>query len=117
MHAALQLQGKTDQRFVETAFKLFRDAMGLKLVITAAQFLEQGFAERKVLLLCDAIGAVRRIHAQQARQERLGALKSYKQVGGGSERIVGFSEGRRGRLRSTLRCRLKQGSKGGGGLQ
>lgn len=43
-----QLQGKTDQRFVEHAFKLFRDVMGLKPVITPTQFLDTGFAERKV---------------------------------------------------------------------
>ena len=37
----MQLQGKTDQRFVENAFKLFRDCLGIRSVITAAQFLDQ----------------------------------------------------------------------------
>ena len=37
----VQLQGKTDARFVEAAFKIFRDKFGLRPVITAAQFLEQ----------------------------------------------------------------------------
>lgn len=75
----LQLHGKTDQRFVEHAFKLFRDTMGLRPVITPAQFLEHGYAERKVLLLCEAIDAARRIHTQLARQQRLAAAKAYKQ--------------------------------------
>ena len=39
--AILQLRGKTDARFVEAAFKIFRDKFGLRPVITAAQFLEQ----------------------------------------------------------------------------
>lgn len=37
----MQLQGKTDARFVEAAFKIFRDKFGLHPVLTAAQFLEQ----------------------------------------------------------------------------
>jgi len=37
----VQLQGKTDARFVEAAFKIFRDKFGLRPVLTAAQFLEQ----------------------------------------------------------------------------
>ncbi len=36
-----QLQGKTDQRFVENSFRLFRDCFGLRPVLTAVQFLEQ----------------------------------------------------------------------------
>ena len=39
--AIVQLQGKPDARFVEAAFKIFRDKFGLRPVITAAQFLEQ----------------------------------------------------------------------------
>jgi hypothetical protein len=41
MLCTLQLQGKTDEGFVKGAFKLLRDHLGLKLVISAAQFLEQ----------------------------------------------------------------------------
>jgi hypothetical protein len=37
----MQLQGKTDQKFVETAFKLFREAFGIKTVLTPGNFLEQ----------------------------------------------------------------------------
>lgn len=41
VYAMLQLQGKTDQRFVECAFKVFRDVFGIKPVVNPAQFLEQ----------------------------------------------------------------------------
>lgn len=37
----MQLQGKTDARFIEAAFKVFRDKFGLRPVLTAPQFLEQ----------------------------------------------------------------------------
>lgn len=37
----VQLQGKTDQRFIESSFKLFRDVLNVKTVLTPAQFFEQ----------------------------------------------------------------------------
>ena len=37
----MQLQGKTDARFTEAAFKIFRDKFDLRPVLTTAQFLEQ----------------------------------------------------------------------------
>ena len=36
-----QLLGKTDQRFLENSFKLFRDCLGIRTVLTASQFLGQ----------------------------------------------------------------------------
>ena len=36
----------------------------------------QGFAERKILLLCDVITACKKIHNDEIRKERLLALKS-----------------------------------------
>lgn len=36
-----QLQGKTDQKFVENAFRLFRDCFAIKTVLTPAHFLDQ----------------------------------------------------------------------------
>ncbi len=37
----LQLQGKTDQKFVEASFRLFRDCFNIRTVLTPANFLEQ----------------------------------------------------------------------------
>lgn len=37
----MQLQGKTDEGLVKNAFKLFRDHLGLRVVLTPGQFLEQ----------------------------------------------------------------------------
>lgn len=98
----VQLQGKTDARFVEAAFKIFRDKFGLRPVITAAQFLEQaslffsttsksactallktsalgylqGFAERKLLLLSDVIAYCKSFHNAAVRRARLAAASA-----------------------------------------
>lgn len=37
----LQLHGKTDERFVQCAFRAFRDVLGIKPVLTPSQFLDQ----------------------------------------------------------------------------
>ncbi|KAL6745505.1 Centrosomal spindle body, CEP44-domain-containing protein, partial [Haematococcus lacustris] len=74
--AGYELQGKTDAKFVEGAFRLMRDAFSIKTVLTAAHFLEQGFAERKLLLLCDVIQCCKKIHNDEIRKERLAALKT-----------------------------------------
>ncbi|GAB4823677.1 hypothetical protein N2152v2_010723 [Parachlorella kessleri] len=71
-----QLHGKTDQRFVDAAWKFLRDGLGLpKLALTPTQFLSEGFAERKLLLLRQIIRACKDHHNAAARKDRLAALK------------------------------------------
>lgn len=41
----------------------------------------QGYAERKVLLLCDVVKAARELHAAGAKQERAKAQAACRQVG------------------------------------
>jgi len=67
---------------VEGAFRAFRDLLGVKTVLTAAQFLEQGFAERKVLLLIDAIQACKRAHNDEVRKERQASARAGAATGG-----------------------------------
>ncbi|KAL4421442.1 hypothetical protein ABPG75_010733 [Micractinium tetrahymenae] len=71
----LQLAGASDLRFVEGLLKFARDGLGLRPALSAAQFLSQGFAERKLELACDVVRACRERHNAAARQERLAALK------------------------------------------
>lgn len=42
----LQLQGKTDQKFVENAFRFVRDCFNIKTVLTPQHFLEQVWTYR-----------------------------------------------------------------------
>lgn len=44
----LQLQAKTDEGFVKGAFRLCRDHLGVRTVLTPAQFLEQVICRRQV---------------------------------------------------------------------
>ncbi|KAK9846472.1 hypothetical protein WJX81_004822 [Elliptochloris bilobata] len=68
-----ELQGKTDARFLEAVLKLARDHFGLKPVLTCGQFLEQGFAERKVLFLHSLIQTAKERHNAEVRRQRLAA--------------------------------------------
>ena len=61
--AVLQLQGKTDARFVEAAFKIFRDKFGLRPVITAAQFLEQASPASELQCRCATLHTMLSLHA------------------------------------------------------
>ncbi|GIL72177.1 hypothetical protein Vretimale_340 [Volvox reticuliferus] len=83
-----ELAGKTDQRFVESCFKLFRDVLNVRTVLTPAQFFEHGYAERKVLLLCDIIAVCKKLHNEEVRQERLAALKATRQHQVGSRLVA-----------------------------
>ncbi|KAL0034375.1 hypothetical protein WJX77_011722 [Trebouxia sp. C0004] len=74
--AGYELQGKTDARFIEAAFKIFRDKFGLRPVLTAPQFLEQGFAERKLMLVSDVIAYCKSFHNAAVRRARLAAASA-----------------------------------------
>lgn len=43
----------------------------------------QGFAERKILLLCDAVQACRNLHSDEAKRERQRTVKAYCLVSSG----------------------------------
>ena len=56
------LYGKTDSRFMEAVYKVLRDEFGYKPQITKEQFLTIGFAERKILSLCEILKLLRGKH-------------------------------------------------------
>eukprot|EP01105_Mastigella_eilhardi_P005809 TRINITY_DN17516_c0_g1_i1.p1 TRINITY_DN17516_c0_g1~~TRINITY_DN17516_c0_g1_i1.p1 ORF type:complete len:479 (-),score=101.42 TRINITY_DN17516_c0_g1_i1:71-1507(-) len=49
------LIAKTDKRFIEGAFKFLRDELGYRSTLNVLQFFSTGYAERKLMLLCDVI--------------------------------------------------------------
>ncbi|KAK9909248.1 hypothetical protein WJX75_009461 [Coccomyxa subellipsoidea] len=63
-----ELTGKTDARFVQTAFKLFREHFHLRSGLTIAQFLQEGYAERKICLLLSVIERCKACHAEGRRK-------------------------------------------------
>ena len=56
------LYGKTDLRFMEVVYKVLRDEFGYKPQLTKDQFLAIGFAERKIIFLCDVLKLMRNKH-------------------------------------------------------
>ncbi|NXL85391.1 CEP44 protein, partial [Alectura lathami] len=54
----VELTAKSDLRFIEAIYKLLRDQFHYKPVLTKEQFLQFGFAERKMQIVCDVINCV-----------------------------------------------------------
>ena len=57
-----ELYGKTDLRFLEAVYKVLRDEFGYKPQVTKEQFLTIGFAERKIISLCEILKLLREKH-------------------------------------------------------
>ncbi|XP_031605066.1 uncharacterized protein LOC116327593 isoform X2 [Oreochromis aureus] len=64
MAAGLELTGKTDLRFTETVYKVLRDIFQYKPMLTKQQFLQWGFSQRKISVICDIINLVLQKHSQ-----------------------------------------------------
>uniref|UniRef100_A0A8C6U742 Centrosomal protein of 44 kDa n=1 Tax=Neogobius melanostomus TaxID=47308 RepID=A0A8C6U742_9GOBI len=62
--SGFELSGKTDLRFIETVFKVLRDVFQYKPVLTKEQFLQWGFSQRKISVVCDIINLVLQRHNQ-----------------------------------------------------
>ena len=68
--AGHDLQAKSDARFVENAWRALREAFGYNPALSPSQFLSPGFAERKLMLLHDAVELCKRRHNEHARRKR-----------------------------------------------
>ncbi|KAM9363181.1 centrosomal protein of 44 kDa [Symphorus nematophorus] len=64
MAAGHELTGKTDLRFTDTLYKVLRDIFHYKPILTKQQFLQWGFSQRKISVICDIINLVLQRHTQ-----------------------------------------------------
>ena len=80
-----ELYGKTDLRFLETVYKVLRDEFGYKPHVTKEQFLTIGFAERKIISLCDILKLLRGKHEEMNPK----SSKSDKKKGKSTQLISG----------------------------
>ncbi|KAM7393522.1 hypothetical protein PAMP_020386 [Pampus punctatissimus] len=62
--AGLELTGKTDLRFTDTLYKILRDIFQYKPILSKQQFLQWGFSQRKISVICDIINMVLQRHNQ-----------------------------------------------------
>ncbi|NXI63492.1 CEP44 protein, partial [Anseranas semipalmata] len=60
----VELTAKSDLRFIEAIYKLLRDQFQYKPILTKEQFLQFGFAERKMQIVCDIINCVVKKHKE-----------------------------------------------------
>ncbi|NXD07435.1 CEP44 protein, partial [Nothocercus nigrocapillus] len=60
----IELAAKSDLRFIEAIYKLLRDLFQYKPILTKQQFLQFGFAERKMQIVCDIINFVMKKHKE-----------------------------------------------------
>ncbi|XP_013910728.1 PREDICTED: centrosomal protein of 44 kDa isoform X4 [Thamnophis sirtalis] len=64
MESGLELTAKNDSRFVDAMYKLLRDQFQYKPVLSKQQFLQYGFAERKIQIVCDIISYIYKRHKE-----------------------------------------------------
>ncbi|XP_054846165.1 centrosomal protein of 44 kDa [Eublepharis macularius] len=60
----VELMAKNDLRFIEAIYKLLRDHFQYRPVLTKHQFLQHGFAERKIQIVCEIISLVYKKHKE-----------------------------------------------------
>ncbi|XP_016055772.1 PREDICTED: centrosomal protein of 44 kDa isoform X2 [Miniopterus natalensis] len=64
MESNVELIAKNDLRFIDTVYKLLRDQFNYKPILTKKQFLQCGFAEWKIQIICDILNCVMRKHKE-----------------------------------------------------
>ncbi|NXU11239.1 CEP44 protein, partial [Pardalotus punctatus] len=67
----VELTAKSDLRFIEAVYKFLRDQFKYKPILTKEQFLQFGFAERKIQIVCDIINCVVKKHKELSNSSKV----------------------------------------------
>ncbi|XP_061330876.1 centrosomal protein of 44 kDa isoform X3 [Pezoporus flaviventris] len=67
----VELTAKSDLRFIEAIYKLLRDQFQYKPILTKQQFLQFGFVERKMQIVCDIINCVVKKHKELSNSNKV----------------------------------------------
>ncbi|NWI51471.1 CEP44 protein, partial [Calyptomena viridis] len=67
----VELTAKSDLRFTEAVYKFLRDQFQYKPILTKEQFLQFGFAERKMQIVCDIINCVVKKHKELSNSNKV----------------------------------------------
>ncbi|XP_005373594.1 PREDICTED: centrosomal protein of 44 kDa isoform X2 [Chinchilla lanigera] len=70
MECNVELIAKNDLRFTDTVFKLLRDQFDYKPILTKKQFMQHGFAEWKIEIICDILSCVMKKHKELSRVDK-----------------------------------------------
>ncbi|XP_026555470.1 centrosomal protein of 44 kDa isoform X1 [Pseudonaja textilis] len=71
MDSGMELTAKNDSRFVDAMYKLLRDQFQYKPVLSKQQFLQYGFAERKIQIVCDIISYIYKRHKEFSNMNKI----------------------------------------------
>lgn len=110
--AGHDLQAKSDARFVENAWRALREAFGYNPALSPSQFLSPGFAERKLMLLHDAIELCKRRHNEHARKKRAEETAAAVSREGVPRVARGAREMKRAETRESPETKRKGGGSG-----
>lgn len=64
MESSIELIAKNDVRFTDTVYKLLRDKFDYKPILSKKQFIQSGFAEWKIEIVCDILNCVMKKHKE-----------------------------------------------------
>ncbi|XP_077790305.1 centrosomal protein of 44 kDa isoform X2 [Podarcis muralis] len=67
----VKLMAKNDLRFIDAVYKVLRDQFQYKPVLSKQQFLQYGFAERKIQIVCDIINSVYKRHKELSNMNKV----------------------------------------------
>ncbi|XP_053766880.1 centrosomal protein of 44 kDa isoform X3 [Desmodus rotundus] len=74
MESNVELTAKNDLRFIDTVYKLLRDQFNYKPILSKKQFLQCGFAEWKIQIICDILNCVMKKHKELSSIEKKKAV-------------------------------------------
>ncbi|XP_066109520.1 centrosomal protein of 44 kDa isoform X2 [Saccopteryx bilineata] len=74
----VELIAKNDLRFIDTFYKLLRDHFNYKPILTKKQFLQCGFAEWKIQIICDILNCVMKKHKELSSLEKTSSQQRKK---------------------------------------
>ncbi|ETE62362.1 Centrosomal protein of 44 kDa, partial [Ophiophagus hannah] len=80
MESGMELTAKNDSRFVDAMYKLLRDQFQYKPVLSKQQFLQYGFAERKIQIVCDIISYVYKRHKEFSNMNKKPQIERHESV-------------------------------------
>lgn len=80
MESNLELIAKNDLRFIDTVYKLLRDHFNYKPILTKKQFLQCGFAEWKIQIICDILNCVMKKHKELSSLEKTSSSQQKKKI-------------------------------------
>uniref|UniRef100_A0A8C5LM31 Centrosomal protein of 44 kDa n=1 Tax=Jaculus jaculus TaxID=51337 RepID=A0A8C5LM31_JACJA len=80
MDSNIELIAKNDLRFTDAVYKLLRDQFDYKPILSKKQFIQCGFAEWKIQIVCDVLNCVVKKHKELTGSEKVPSHQRKKTI-------------------------------------